>query len=90
VLWNEEAVDALCCVYAERSDLSYIATQREANRQHREVKRIARRLTEQTRIHLRGEAGGDGGGGARVREPSSHTLLPQRGRAHLICWSNSF
>jgi hypothetical protein len=25
VLWNEEAVDALCCVYAKRSDLSYIA-----------------------------------------------------------------
>jgi hypothetical protein len=27
VLWNEEAVDAMCCVYAERSDLSYIATE---------------------------------------------------------------
>jgi hypothetical protein len=27
VLWNEEVVDVVCCVYAERSDLSYIATE---------------------------------------------------------------
>jgi hypothetical protein len=31
----------------------------------------------------RGEAGGGGGGGARVREPSSHTLLPQGGELTL-------
>jgi hypothetical protein len=27
VLWNEEIVDDVSCVYAERSDLSYIATE---------------------------------------------------------------
>jgi hypothetical protein len=27
VLWKEEAVDAMCCVFAERSDLSFIATE---------------------------------------------------------------
>jgi hypothetical protein len=27
LLWNEEAVDDVCCVYAKRSDLSFIATE---------------------------------------------------------------
>jgi hypothetical protein len=111
----------LCAVYshvfAERSDLSFIATEG-GEQAAREAKRTARRWTEQSRIHFplrqivlasiwpfssivqscvtkikaqhrgtfrkpgharaswRGEAGGRGGG-ARVREPSSHILLPQ-------------
>jgi hypothetical protein len=34
-------------------------------------------------VMRRGEAGGGGGGGACVREPSSHTLLPQGGELTL-------
>jgi hypothetical protein len=63
VLRNEEAVEDVCCVFEERSDLSFIAT--EGGEQAFRKPWRARH----------GEAGG--GEGARVREPSSHTLLPQ-------------
>jgi hypothetical protein len=51
VLRNEEAVDAVCCVFAERSDLSFIATEG-GEQAVREVKRTARRRTEQSDIHF--------------------------------------
>jgi hypothetical protein len=42
---------AMCCVFAERSDLSFIATEG-GKPAAREAKRIARRRTEQSRIHF--------------------------------------
>jgi hypothetical protein len=42
VLRNEEAVDVVCCVFAERSDLSFIAIEG-GEQAAREVKRTARR-----------------------------------------------
>jgi hypothetical protein len=51
VLRNEEAVDAVCCVFAKRSNLSFIAT-KGGEQAAREVKRTARRQTEQSRIHF--------------------------------------
>jgi hypothetical protein len=42
VLKNEEAVEAMCCVFAERSDLSFIATEG-GEQATREAKRTARR-----------------------------------------------
>jgi hypothetical protein len=51
VLRNEDAVEAMCCVFAERSDLSFIAIEG-GEQATREVKRTARRRTEQSRIHF--------------------------------------
>jgi hypothetical protein len=42
VLRNEEAVDVVCCVFTERSDLSFIATEG-GEQATREAKRTARR-----------------------------------------------
>jgi hypothetical protein len=42
VLRNEEAVEAMCCVFAERSDLSFIATEG-GEQATREAKQTARR-----------------------------------------------
>jgi hypothetical protein len=51
VLWREEVVVVVCCVFTERSDLSFIVTE---GGEHavREVKRTARRRTEQSHIHF--------------------------------------
>jgi hypothetical protein len=79
VLRNEEAVDAVCCVFAEMSDLSFIATKGNEQPVDEPVMRDKKKGSAPRHIPQtarRGEAGG-GGGGARVREPSSHTLLPQ-------------
>jgi hypothetical protein len=42
VLTNKEAVEAVCCIFAERSDLSFIATE-EGEQATRETKQTARR-----------------------------------------------
>jgi hypothetical protein len=44
-------VVAMCCVFAERSSLSFIATEG-GEQAAREVKRTTRRRTEQSRIHF--------------------------------------
>jgi hypothetical protein len=42
VLWREEKVVVVCCVFEERSDLSFIVTEG-GEQAVREVKRTARR-----------------------------------------------
>jgi hypothetical protein len=99
---------AVCCVFTERNDLSFIATEggetnsqktnrtvsysfsTQANRFSfhvtvqfhspvmRDKKKARHRGTFRKPRRARRDEAGDGGGGeARVREPSSHTLLPQ-------------
>jgi hypothetical protein len=46
-----KAVVAVCCVFTERSDLSFIATEG-GEQAAREAKRTAGRRTEQSRIHF--------------------------------------
>jgi hypothetical protein len=51
MLRNEEAVEAVCCVFTERSDLSFIAIEG-GEQATQEAKGTARRQTEQSRIHF--------------------------------------
>jgi hypothetical protein len=76
------AMCCVCCVFAERSDLSFVATEGgeqaasggETNNQEMHDKKKSSAHSANRGAH-RDEAGG--GGGARVREPSSHTLIQQ-------------
>jgi hypothetical protein len=132
-LWRQEAMVAVCCVFAERSDLFFIATQG-GEQAAREAKWTARRWTKQSHIHFplrqivsastwlfssivqscvtkrkarhrgtirkprRAHASwrGEAWRGRRRRRRSVREraffldTLTTRGRAHLICWSNSF
>jgi hypothetical protein len=74
---------AVCCVFAERSDLSFIATEGgeqaasggETNSQ--EMRDKKKGSAHSANRGARRDEAGDGGGGVRMRESSSYTLIQQ-------------